>query len=208
MPTTQPTVRIGDLLRVTNEDTRIFRGMWDLVDYVIPPGGEEVMPFEAVKCFFGDPRAGKDVARVVDRYGQSGYLPDRASEVRRLRLLYAHGFGDYTGQEGPERVWEPNKVPHVRVETLKGERLLTVIDDPAGDSIALAGTTVSESENLKETVREQGRIIQALMQRLGVSDITDTPRNVYKPDEDVIEPYEERDPAANPEIFDDLPEDR
>jgi hypothetical protein len=208
MPTTQPAVKIGDLLRVTNEDPkRIFRGMWDLVDYVIPPGGSEVMPFEAIKCFFGDPRSGRDVSRTVDRFGQSGFLPDRPSEVRRLRLLYAHGFGDYTGVEGPERVWEHHLIPHVRVETFKGERVLTVIDDPAGNSVAPAVTTVSEADDLRDTVRQQGEIIKSLMNKLGVADTNTTP-NVYHPDTDEIGPIEDLDPSADPEIFDELPEDR
>jgi hypothetical protein len=208
MPTQTP-VKIGDLLRVTNEHpTRILRCMWDLVDYVIPPGADDVMPFEAVKLFFGDPRAGTDVARVVDRFGQSGYLPDRKSEVRRLRLLYSHGFGDFTGEEGPDLVWEKDKIPHVKVETLRGERVWTVIDDPAGRMIAPAGTTVAEHDSLRETVQEQGRIIHALMQKLGVTTITDAPSNIYNPETDAIEAEHDLDPNADPEIFDDLPEDR
>lgn len=210
----QPQVKVGDILKCTNTGTRIFRGQWDLVDYVIPPDGADFIPFEAVKLFFGDPRSGKTVVSFRDSRGIVGFIPDRSAEVRRLRLLYDHGFGEYTGLEGPQVVWEPNKIPDIRVETLKGERIFTVIDDPSGASVTLAATTQSEEASLRETVRQQGELIRALMERQNFAgNIPDVPEDeppdmVYDPATEEIRNRIDEDPEADPEIYDELPEDR
>jgi hypothetical protein len=215
MPKTQPQVKVGDILKVTNVGVRIFRGLWDMVDYVIPPGGEDFLPFEAVKLFFGDPRATDKVRSVHDVRGIVGFLPDRPAEVRRLRLMYDHGFGDYTGKEGPEVVWDPQKIPLVTVETLKGERIWTVLDDPVGTTVLPATTTVSQDAELRDVVRQQGQLIRSLMDRIGVSHVEDVPvydttlpENVYDPDLDEIVPKPDDDPAHTPTMYDELPEDR
>jgi len=206
----QVAVGVGSIVKVTNEHpTRFFRGFWDLAEYVIPPGQTEFMPFEAMKLFFGDPRAVDQVRSSRDSKGLVAFLPDRAGEVRRLRLLYDHGFGDYTGKEGPEVVWEPHKIPQVKVETLDGQRIYTVIDDPAGHSILPAHTTQAEEADLRETVVRQGRLLQSLMDRLGVTSLDDleTRKNVYDPATDEIVP-ERKENVEDPEMYDDLPEDR
>lgn len=205
-----PTLTVGAIVRVTNLDpTRIFRGMWDLAEYVIPPGGTDFMPFEAMKLFFGDPRATTAVRSSRDGRGIVAFLPDRPGEVRRLRLLYDHGFGDYTGREGPDVVWDMNKIPHVKVETLDGERVFTVLDDPAGSHTLPSHATEAEDTDLRETVIRQGRLIQSMMERLGVDSLEDLSSrpNVYDPQLDEIVP-ERRENTADPEMFDELPEDR
>jgi hypothetical protein len=215
---TPVTLKMGDILRVTNVGDRIFRGAWDLVDYVIPPGGSDYLPFEAVKLFFGDPRSGKDVRSDRDQRGTVGFVSDRSAEVRRLRLLYDHGFGDYTGHEGVEKVWQWDRIPHVEVHTLGGDRIWTVLDDPAGTTITPASRTEAEDRNLREVVAEQGQLIRQLMQRLG--GIPDGPPAVpeenppavnplvYHVDSDEIAPPIIEDPTADPTIYDELPEDR
>jgi len=215
MPATQPQVKVGDILKVENVGTRIFRGMWDMVDYVIAPFQSDFMPFEAVKLFFGDPRATDKVRSVHDVRGIVGFLPDRPSEVRRLRLMYAHGFGDYTGKEGPDVVWEADKIPQVRVTTLKNERVFTVLDDPQGTTVLPAATTISQDAELKDVVRQQGQLIRSLMDRLGVAgteDVTTYPvevrENVYDPELDEIIPRPDAETASTPTIYDELPEDR
>jgi hypothetical protein len=215
MPTTQPQVKVGDILRVENVGTKIFRGMWDQIDYVIPPFGEDFLPFEAVKLFFGDPRSTDKVRSVHDVRGIVGFLPDRASEVRRLRLLYDHGFGDYTGKEGAEVVWDADKIPHMNVTTLKGERIWTVLDDPVGTTVLPAVTTQAQDAELRDVVRQQGQLIRSLMDRLGVatvedvSDYTDPPQeNVYDPDIDEIVPRPDDEERREPTFYDQLPEDR
>lgn len=213
---TQPQVKVGDILKVENVGTRIFRGMWDQVDYVIAPFGEDFMPFEAVKLFFGDPRSTDKVRSIHDVRGIVGFLPDRPAEVRRLRLLYDHGFGDYTGKEGPDVVWDPDKIPQVRVTTLKGDRVFTVLDDPVGSTVLPATTTVSQDAELRDVVRQQGQLIRSLMDRIGVSHVQDVPitspddidENVYDPDLDEIIPRPSDDPSSQPTMYDELPEDR
>lgn len=208
MPTTA--VGVGSIVKVLNLDpSRIFRGMWDLAEYVIAPGRTEFMPFEAMKLFFGDPRSTDKVRSQRDAKGLVAFLPDRAGEVRRLRLLYNHGFGEYTGQEGPDIVWEQDKIPHVAVYTLDDELILTVLDDPAGRSVLPAVATQAEEADLRETVIRQGRLLQSLMDRLGVQslDDLDSRKNVYDPATDEIIP-ERRETTVDPEMYDELPEDR
>lgn len=205
----QTAVGVGSIVKVQNIGDRIFRGWWDLAEYVIPPNGTEFMPFEAMKLFFGDPRAIDKVRSQRDNKGLVAFLPDRAGEVRRLRLMYDHGFGEYTGKEGPDVVWEHNKIPHVRVETLDGVQIMTVLDDPAGRSVLPAVATQAEEADLRETVIRQGRLLQSLMDRLGVQtlDDLDTRKNVYDPVTDEILP-ERRENTTDPEMYDELPEDR
>lgn len=207
---TETKLTVGAIVKVTNDHpSRIFRGMWDLAEYVIPPGGTEFMPFEAMKLFFGDPRATTTVRALRDGRGLAAFLPDRSGEVRRLRLLYDHGFGDYTGREGPDVVWDMNKIPHVTVSTLDGTRIYTVLDDPAGNHTLPAQTTEAEDADLRETVIRQGRLIQSMMDRLGVTSMDDLAerKNVYDPTTDEIVP-ERRENVADPEMYDELPEDR
>jgi hypothetical protein len=206
----QTAVGVGSIVKVTNLDpSRIFRGMWDLAEYVIPPLGTDFMPFEAMKLFFGDPRSTDRVRSQRDSKGIVAFLPDRAGEVRRLRLLYNHGFGDYTGKEGPDVVWEHDRIPHVKVTTLDDAPILTVLDDPAGHSILPAVTTQAEEADLRDTVIRQGRLLQSLMDRLGVQslDDLDSRKNVYDPDTDEVVP-ERRETTEDPEMYDELPEDR
>lgn len=206
---TQTAVGVGSIVKVVNRDQRIFRGMWDLAEYVIAPNGTEFMPFEAMKLFFGDPRAVDTVRSSRDSKGLVAFLPDRAGEVRRLRLLYNHGFGEYTGKEGPDVVWEQDRIPHVEVYSLDDVRIMTVLDDPAGRSVLPAVATQAEEQDLRETVVRQGRLLQSLMDRLGVQslDDLDTRKNVYDPATDEIVP-ERRENTNDPEMYDELPEDR
>jgi len=219
--TQQPEVKVGDILRVTNMGKKLFRAQWDLVDYVIPAGASDYMPFEAVKLFFGDPRSTDVVRSMRDARGLISFLPDRAGEVRRLRLLYSHGFGDYTGKEGSDVVWEQEKIPHCKVETLQGQRVYTVIDDPAGASVMPAISSQADDARLREIVEQQGKLIRSLMDRVGMESLSglanpgipgmpDHPpaRNIYNPQTDDIEPERLDDPDADPEMYEDLPEDR
>lgn len=208
MNKTQPEVKFGDILKCTNEGTKLFRGQWDLVDYVIPAGGSDYLPFEAVKLFFGDPRSTDSTRSYRDARGIVGYIRDRSTEVRVLRLMYGHGFGDYTGKEGPEVVWEQDRIPHVKVETLKGERIWTVLDDPAGTSVLPATTTQADESVLRETVVRQGKLLDALMSRLGIDSVDDIERpNVYDTETETIVP-KDIPQEADPDIYDELPEDR
>lgn len=212
---TQPQVKVGDIVHIFNEGTTIFRGMWDMVDVVVPPSGEDYISFEMAKLFFGDPRSNEAVRSAHDIRGVVGFIPDRPSEVRRLRLMYDHGFGDYTGKEGPETVWEANKIPHIRVETLKGERIWTVLDDPAGTTVIPALVSQQQDQDLRELVRKQGQMITSLMDRLGLEGQhpavyeVDAPReNVYDTDLEEIVPRPDIPTEDAPTIYDQLPEDR
>src|SRR5215831_1259101 len=97
----------GDFLKVKyNGRTRLDRHgteyyddktpltlLWDSKPYTINVGEEGFAPFEAVMVALGDPRSGENVASVRDEAGNTHFVVDRPTEVRRLRVLYDNRLG-------------------------------------------------------------------------------------------------------------------
>lgn len=119
------TLKPGDVVRVHNLDDTDYEFMWDSVGYVVPANGDGMMPFEAMANWFGDPRSTSSIRSNTDHKGLRGWIPDRETEVRRLRMKYGV-------EQGDERVIREH--PNVEVYTASGERVLTVLDDPSGQS--------------------------------------------------------------------------
>lgn len=131
------TVAPGDFVQVTveqmppNSKKNYIDLGWNNRYYRAEVGKTVAVPFEAVANHFGDPRS-SGTAQAV-RYGGPDsaphYVPTRESEVARLRLRYAI----LTGSEGTFMDADGNVlVPKVKVTTLSGDPVLTVIDDPEG----------------------------------------------------------------------------
>jgi hypothetical protein len=165
MQETQPdeaapgTVTLGDWVRVRNVGDEPVKVQWDSRFYKIPVDGETFMPFEAAKLWFGDPRSSGNVASHRDVTGMVSWIPDRATEVRRLRALYDNQFGD-------ERVIA--KHPLVEVYTQQGDRVYTVLDDPDGERTSPAVQSVMDHASLLEQVRRQQATIDLLVRQTGI----------------------------------------
>jgi hypothetical protein len=190
MPVAPATVpELGETLRVVNvseQDT--YRFAWNSRQYTVGPGMSEFMPFDAVKVYAGDPRATNNVRTSRDTLGIVSFLPDRATEVRRLRLLYSAPFGEYMRASdvggifvhtadpsdaglASRYAWDGVKIPRIEVFNIRGERIYTVLDDPEGMlSIPVAVTRhqVDRSDQLARLVEQQTSIIEALSARLGI----------------------------------------
>lgn len=158
--TTPPPVTLGDLLRVVSKDTKPHKLLWDSRQYVITSEKPTHVPFEVVKLYFGDPRSSDKIASYQDIHGVTHWVPDRASEIRRLRCLYDNQLGDEN---------TVTKHPNVEVYDYDGNRVLTVLDDPEGRSTSQARLTVQDNDEMMHLIRRQQQQIDILMQRLQVT---------------------------------------
>ena len=157
---------LGDIIRV------VFKGwhgssredalsiMWDSKPYLLQPGQDSFIPFEAAALWFGDPRSSEKVKSNRDNRGLVGFIPDRATEVRRLRTKYGNEGGS------DELV---HMYPLVEVFSLEGDRITTVLDDPAGDTVTAAKPSVSDNTQLLAIVHKQQQTIDLLMSKVGLN---------------------------------------
>ncbi len=113
----------GELVVAINRGVHPLTIMWANKGYVLTPDKNVRIPFEAACLWFGDPRSGALSRSVKRESGEVVFLPDRRGEVIRLRLKYGNLFGDERGFEN---------VPDVRVETMDGEEIPTVLQYPDG----------------------------------------------------------------------------
>lgn len=145
----------SDIVRVVNTADAPFTIMYDSKSYKLEPGQDSFIPFPAAALWFGDPRSTGTLGSVVNERGLRSYIPDRDTEVRRLRVKYDNQFGD------------ENKIirhPLVEVYALTGERITTVLDDPAGDSVNVVPQTVQDQGNLMALITAQAQQIEKLTQ--------------------------------------------
>ena len=132
---------------------------WDSRPYVVSVGDTAFAPFEAVSVAVGDPRSSDETRTVRDESGNVGWIVDRATEVRRLRTLYDNQTGDLS---------EIKYAPLLDVFDLEGERVKTVLDDPEGDSVTPAVTTLLDRDQLLAQVQRQQRMIEQLAEAQGI----------------------------------------
>lgn len=179
---------IGDVVQVTNNDDTPLVLEYDSRRHVIQPHETRPVPFECANVYFGDPRSSGMIASKRDNVGRVQFIPDRATEVRRLRTLYDNQMGD-------ERFILNH--PNVTVKDYDGHPVLTVLDDPSGESVTVAQPTISENEQLRHLINRQQQTIDMLAQRLGVDPQSgrDVSGTAPADDEFATEPAVE-DPAA------------
>lgn len=184
----------GDFLKVTYhgrnrlqpdgdvkyDDTAPLVLLWDSRPYTIKVKETGFVPFEAVSVAMGDPRSAENVTSVRDESGNVGFVVDRATEVRRLRVLYDNRLGD----EG-----EILYAPDATVTDLENNEVKTVLDDPEGDSVTPAQTTVLDREQLMAQIQRQQRLIEQLADDQGIELPSDTDVDTTT-DKDDSDPFE------------------
>jgi hypothetical protein len=221
-PVTAVMPEIGETLRVTNISTLdTYRFAWNSRQYVIPPTSSEFMPFDAVKVYTGDPRATNNVRTSRDSIGIVSFLPDRATEVRRLRLLYAAPFGEYmrasdvggifvnshptipNEELASKFAWEGVRIPQIEVYNIRGDRIFTVLDDPEGAMtipITVTRHDLNSNDHLHNLIQQQATLIDTLSQRLGIDPnspaLDNTPDLLNEP------PPEEHEDGTPKMVFD------
>lgn len=204
-PGSAPALSPGDFVQVRNLDDKPLDLLWDSKKYRIAPGAQQPIPFEAAKLAFGDPRSGPQMTSIRDFRGVVHWLPDRASEIRRLRCLYDNQAGDES---------TVLKHPKVEVFDLEGNRVVTVLDDPAGESVTPANQSVSDSNEILALMQRQQATIDMLMKRLHVNESgeeiepPETPTATATTAPDPTDPTaEEPDHEQLADPFGDLPQD-
>lgn len=158
--TQPPLLTLGDFCELHNRDDHTLQFSWNSKPYRVDPGHKIMVPFELVKLYFGDPRSTAAMSSQRDLNGVIHWLPDRASEIRRLRCLYDNQAGDEGSVYG---------FPKVEIFDINGERVLTVLDDPTGETVTPATRSVSEDNEILGLVRKQQQTIDMLMQRLNLT---------------------------------------
>lgn len=142
---------------VNREDYPVTIG-WGNIQYILQPQRETFVPAEAIMNFFGDPRAINNMQRVEQANGQSAWIPDRQTEVRRLRIKWQNlNMGN-----GEDELYTPN----VDVYTLDGEAVPTVAKDPEGLAVNPAGRSKAEELD-RDTIiaRMQEQLDQLIKER-------------------------------------------
>jgi hypothetical protein len=167
----------GDTIEV-NRDENPFTIAWDSRAYVLEMGKETYVPFEAMMVAFGDPRSSGAMATVRDIAGNVMFILDRPTEVRRLRALYDNQFGDET---------EILYGPEATIEDVDGNEILSVLNDPTGESVTPVQQTVLDRDQLLNQLARQQRMIETLAQAQGI-DITN-PDVVDEPEPEPVDPF-------------------
>jgi hypothetical protein len=222
-----PIPELGETLKVINRGRSTLRFMWNSRVYVIPPaGGEQYMPFDAVKLYCGDPRCTSAVRTIRDSIGIVSFLPDRATEVRRLRLLYMAPFGEYMSAEdvggifddradkvetpGQFEAFQNVRIPQVEVYNIQGQRVITLLDDPEGDLqnpiLQQQQQIVARDDVYQQRISHLEGMIDILSKRLGVDPHTaaldNVPDFLGEVDPDADESIETHDDGTPEMVYD------
>lgn len=151
---------------------------WNSKFFKLRKGKSAFVPVEAAIGAFGDPRSHEKTIAIRDSDGgASGWIPDRASEVSRLRIFYG-GEADRPDMEGIN-------YPKVEVSNLEGERIYTVLDDPLGDRVISVSQTTQDKDELLAMLQRQQNEIDNMRRELGMLDEvtaeSDLPRDDVTP---------------------------
>lgn len=168
----------GDIVLVTNKSdvpmTKEFSGK----RYVLYTDKETAIPFDAACLWFGDPRSDELIRNRMNDRGLVTYIPDRASEIRRLRLYWGLPNGN-------ESTFEGGWTPTVEVCTLERDMLPVVLSDPSGESITPSSQTAGERDDLVNMVLKLQRELAAMQQMMAGQQVNPVQEVI----EDGIEPY-------------------
>ena len=132
-------VRIRNLRDVALVDA------YDGTTYSVDPEGQTIVPLSAAKLWFGD----WDKVNKPERA-----LRERDFELTRLQVRY--------GCSDNPAMWEELK-PLVEVTDVDGgQKYVTIIDDPAGDSVQETSLTVNEHQDMLGMIRQQAKDLDRL----------------------------------------------
>lgn len=162
---------------------------------------------EAACNAFGDPRS-LPTAQAIPigdpANGERLFIPDRAAEVRRLRLRYSIQDGN---DQGFENVNGTFMAPRVKMETENGEEIIPVLEDPDGKTVTQIATTISESENTDAMIAHLTRQVEALKAMVEKQNSATSPLDELESDSDPHPPPSFATLDEIPGSLDTLPDD-
>lgn len=141
----------SDVMRIHNSGDRTFKDSLNGTLYVVEPGQDKIVPFEAVCLWFGHPNARDEDARHLHR----------TEEVKRLRVKY--------GVYDEDEAWAVNVPSWMDVYSLEtNEQLICVAHDPEGVNVNPSVMTEADNISLQQqlaAMQQQMAQMQALMEQ-------------------------------------------
>lgn len=125
-------------IRILNAGQEPWRDWYNSREFNLQPGQQTIVPYAAILNWFGDP----DLRDSGDRYL-------RSDEYRRLGTRYGWHIGE------SEEEWRETRMPRIKCFTLEDEPILTVLDDPNGESLKDKPATSDQYSYLEQTVQRQ-----------------------------------------------------
>jgi len=135
---------------------KIFHG--PAVQFEIPSGGEQYVPYYVAKNWFGDVRSSMTVSTHLENTDvgpRTAVIPTREFEVNRLHSHY----GLHTG---PTDRFIDSEVPQVELYDMDGNRIPTVLEDPEGLNVIEAKQSVSQMQTMLEEMAAMRAELNAL----------------------------------------------
>lgn len=174
------TVALGDWVKVTNheEDDIIFR--YSSKDYRVRAGMENMVPFEVVKHYYGDPRSQLQKYRLAIDENTTEWIEDRATQLQALSVMYGvYDPNNISGLDERDGEGNVNHRPGMRdimkrvtVTTLDGEELVFPVDDPFCNKSLPAESDLSMAAAMARRVHDLENQLFTIKQQIEGSDNT------------------------------------
>lgn len=152
---------MADVVMVRNVADKPFDVRYNSRSTIINPDETGIVDSEAAKLWFGDWEA-----RNIGREERHQF---RTRELERLKGIYGAHFDDDFRAEHPsipepllaDQKWERNR-PRVELYNQSGERIISVLDDPEGNTLPLEDAsqdvlarTVSQMQSQLDELKDQ-----------------------------------------------------
>lgn len=184
----------GEVVRLHNDGETAFNDRYGGQRYIINPGQDAIVPWEAMCLWLGNPD-------FVDIDKKRRF---RTDEYHRLRVRYG-AHDDATRGITADQMWEQHK-PAISVHKIDGsdERIITVVDDPSGSHLTPQTQTVAENELLRTRMEEMARQMAAMQAQMDTMDRAEAANRVSDADADAPtapkrQPVPTKLPAPDPE---------
>lgn len=110
---------------LTTPDGRTPLLRWARIPYPLGPGDKELVPFDVVCLYFGDPRSRNGVVQKFRDSKGDGIIQSREAELSRISVLW----GVY--EQGVDSL--ANVIPDVTISTLQNQEIIPACFDPYGE---------------------------------------------------------------------------
>lgn len=95
------------------------------IPYPLGPGEKEIVPFDLIALYFGDPRSRNGMVQKFKDSRGSGMIQSREAELSRISVLWA------VYEQGVDTLAQV--VPDITISSLQGEEIIPPCFDPYGE---------------------------------------------------------------------------